>query len=64
MVGVGYYHTLSKQTQAYVMGSYTNNDDLQFYSVAGAGSQSGGVNLPGNLGSTIWGVTVGLKHSF
>jgi len=64
MVAAGYYHTLSKQTQAYVMGSYTNNDDLQFYSVAGAGSASGGVNLPTNLGSSIWGVTVGLKHSF
>ena len=64
MISAGYYHTLSKQTQAYVMASYTNNDDLNFFGVAGAGSQSGGVNMPTNLGSTIWGVTVGLKHSF
>src|SRR5262245_34297622 len=26
MASAGYYHTLSKQTQAYIMGSYTNND--------------------------------------
>jgi predicted porin len=57
MISAGYYHTLSKQTQAYVMASYTNNDDLQFYTMAGAG-------VPNNLGSTLWGVTVGLKHSF
>ena len=64
MVGVGYYHTLSKQTQAYVMGSYTHNESLQFYSVAGAGSASGGATLPTDLGANVWGVTVGLKHSF
>jgi len=58
MVGAGYYHTLSKQTQAYVMASYTNNDDLQFYSTAG------GAAVPTNLGANVWGVTVGLKHSF
>ena len=58
MVGLGYYHTLSKQTQAYIMGSYTNNDDLQFYSTAG------GTGVPTNLGASVYGVTVGLKHSF
>jgi len=58
MVSAGYYHTLSKQTQAYIMGSYTNNDDLQFYSTAG------GAAAPTNLGASVWGVTVGLKHSF
>ena len=31
MVGLGYYHTLSKQTQAYVMGTYIKNDSLQSY---------------------------------
>jgi len=64
MFSAGYYHTLSKQTQAYVMGSYTKNDDLQFYGMAGAGSSSGGASLPTNLGANIWGLTVGLKHSF
>ena len=58
MVSAGYYHTLSKQTQAYVMASYTDNSDLQFYSTAG------GAGVATNLGATVWGVTVGLKHSF
>jgi predicted porin len=58
MFGLGYYHTLSKQTQAYVMATYINNDDLQYYTTAG------GVGSPLNYGSSIWGVTVGLKHSF
>jgi predicted porin len=63
MIGLGYYHTLSKQTQAYVMGTYINNGDLQSYTIAGGGDPSG-TGLPTNLGSTQWGVTVGLKHSF
>jgi predicted porin len=58
MVSAGYYHTLSKQTQAYIMASYTDNSDLQFYSTAG------GAGVATNLGATVWGVTVGLKHSF
>jgi predicted porin len=57
-VGVGYYHTLSKQTQAYVMAQYIKNDDLNFYTVAG------GTGVPNNLGANIWAATVGLKHSF
>jgi predicted porin len=58
MVSAGYYHTLSKQTQAYIMASYTDNSDLQFYSTAG------GAAVATNLGASVWGVTVGLKHSF
>jgi len=58
MIALGYYHTLSKQTQAYIMGSWTNNGDLNFYSTAG------GAAVPINLGATVYGVTVGLKHSF
>ncbi len=57
-VGVGYYHTLSKQTQAYAMGQYINNSDLNFYTVAG------GTGVPLNLGANVWAFTVGLKHSF
>jgi predicted porin len=64
MIGLGYYHTLSKQTQAYIMGSYEHNDSLQSYLVAGGGSFSGGAGVPVNLGSKIFGLTVGLKHSF
>jgi len=58
MVGLGYYHTLSKQTQAYIMASYIKNDDLQSYGFAG------GTGVPTNLGAHVEGVTVGLKHSF
>lgn len=58
VVGLGYYHTLSKQTMAYVMGQYNHNDALNFYGVAG------GVGVPTNLGAHLYGLTVGLKHSF
>ena len=58
MVGLGYYHTLSKQTQAYVMGTYIKNKDEATYILAGAGTPSA---LPGATQSAI---TVGLKHSF
>jgi predicted porin len=57
-VGLGYYHTLSKQTMAYVMGQYIKNDDLNFYTVAG------GVGVPVNLGANVFAATVGLRHSF
>jgi hypothetical protein len=62
MVGLGYYHTLSKQTQAYIMGTYIKNDSLQSYLPAGGGDASG-TGLPVNLGVNIWGATIGLKHS-
>jgi predicted porin len=57
-IGLGYYHTLSKQTQAYIMGQWINNQNLNMYTVAG------GTGVPTNLGATIYAVTVGLKHSF
>jgi len=63
VIGLGYYHTLSKQTQAYVMATYIKNGDLQSYLPAGGGTNVGtGVGV--NLGANIWGATVGLKHSF
>ena len=58
MLGLGYYHTMSKQTQAYVMGTWNHNDSLQYYTTAG------GVGAPLSYGSNLWGFTVGLKHSF
>jgi len=58
MVGVGYYHTLSKQTQAYIMATWIGNDDLNQYNTAG------GVGAVNRLGSSIFGATIGLKHSF
>ena len=59
MVGLGYYHTMSKQTQLYVVGSYLDNDDGGFYGLAGIGNDNDFVQ-----GSTAWGIGVGLKHSF
>ncbi len=58
MVGAGYYHTMSKQTQAYVVLDYQKNQQLQYYTTAG------GVGAPLSYGSNIYGLTVGLKHSF
>lgn len=58
MVGLGYYHTLSKQTQAYVMAAYIKNDELASYGMAG------GIGTPTNLGAHVEALTVGLKHSF
>jgi len=58
MFAAGYYHTLSKQTQAYVMFDYHQNNNLQYYTTAG------GVGAPLSYGSHLWGLTVGLKHSF
>jgi predicted porin len=58
MVGVGYYHTLSKQTQTYIMATWIGNDDLNQYNTAG------GVGAVPRLGASIFGLTVGLKHSF
>lgn len=57
-IGVGYYHTLSKQTQAYIMAQYINNGDLNIYTVAG------GVGTPANFGANVTAATIGLKHSF
>jgi predicted porin len=58
MIGVGYYHTMSKQTQAYVMGTWVDNGDLASYSIAGASANNGGP------GADHLAVTIGLKHSF
>jgi predicted porin len=58
MLGLGYYHTMSKQTQAYVMGTIVRNKDLASYALAGASTNS---TAPGADHTAI---TVGLKHSF
>ena len=57
-VGLGYYHTLSKQTQAYIMATWIGNDDLNQYNLAG------GISATPALGASIFAATVGLKHSF
>jgi predicted porin len=58
MIGVGYYHTMSKQTQAYIMGSWIDNGDGQNFNLAGASVVNSGP------GADHLAVTVGLKHSF
>jgi predicted porin len=67
MVGLGYYHTMSKQTQSYIMGTWIDNDENQNYSLAGANTPNdvGGRDPQfDGLGATHWAITVGLKHSF
>ncbi len=59
MIGLGYYHNLSKQTQAYIVGSWVDNDDNANYGTAGIGN-----GAMFQLGSTVYGLGVGLKHSF
>jgi len=59
MIGVGYYHTMSKQTQLYVVGSWLDNDDAGTYSLAGIGNDNNGL-----AGSRAYGIGVGIKHTF
>jgi predicted porin len=60
MIGLGYYHNLSKQTQAYIVGTWIDNKENAVYGSAGIDNAA---NLS-NVGATVWGVGVGLKHSF
>jgi predicted porin len=59
-IGVGYYHTMSKQTQLYVVGSWLDNQDAANYGTAGISNSA----TFRNVGATIWGLGVGIKHSF
>lgn len=59
MIAASYFHTLSKQTQAYVTVNWLDNKDRGTYGVAGVGT----ANNYG-AGTTIWALGVGLKHSF
>ena len=59
-VGLGYYHTMSKQTQVYVVGSWLDNDDQANYGTAGIGNVG---QLPERRRDQ-WGLGVGIKHSF
>ena len=60
MFGLGYYHTMSKQTQIYTVFSWLGNDDLANYKTAGIGNAASGVNI----GADYTGFGVGIKHSF
>jgi predicted porin len=59
-IGLGYYHTMSKQTQLYVVGSWLNNQDAANYGTAGISNSA----TFKNVGATLYGVGVGIKHSF
>lgn len=58
MIGLGYFHNLSKQSQLYIVGTQIDNDDNTNYGI-GAGTGS-----TGGLGSDHMAVTVGMKHTF
>jgi porin-like protein len=58
MIGGGYYHNLSKQSQLYVVGTQISNDPQANYGI-GAGTGS-----TGGLGSDHMALTVGMKHTF
>jgi predicted porin len=58
MIGLGYFHNLSKQSQLYVVGTQISNDDNANYGI-GAGTGS-----TGGFGSDHMAVTVGMKHTF
>jgi hypothetical protein len=62
MIGVGYFHNLSKQSQLYVVGTQISNGDAAFYGIgAGTGSyQPAGTVAAGDQMA----VTVGMKHTF
>ena len=58
MIGLGYYHNLSKQSQLYVVGTQISNGDAANYGIGAGTGSSGGV------GSDHMAVTVGMKHTF
>jgi predicted porin len=59
LISVGYFHTMSKQTQVYLVGAFLNNDDFAQYANPDAlGSPND------NVGVATTSVTVGIKHSF
>jgi len=59
-ISVGYYHTMSKQTQLYTVFSWLGNDDLGNYRSTGISNAATGVNV----GADYTGFNVGIKHSF
>lgn len=62
LIGLGYFHNMSKQTQVYLVGAVIQNKDAASYGPAGAlGVYGGGTVAPG---ANISSFTVGVKHSF
>ena len=61
LIGVGYFHNMSKQTQVYGVAAYIKNKDFASYAPAGGlGVYNGSVSP----GQDITSFTVGIKHSF
>jgi predicted porin len=58
MIGLGYFHNMSKQSQLYVVGTQISNDNNSNYGI-GAGTGS-----TGGFGSDHMAITVGMKHTF
>jgi predicted porin len=61
LIGAGYFHNMSKQTQVYLVGAYIQNKDLASYSPAGGLGVFNGAVAPGQ---DVTSVTIGVKHSF
>jgi len=59
-IGLAYYHTLTKQSQAYIAAQWLKNNDLGNYKTAGIGS----VAVGANFGATYIGIGIGIKHTF
>jgi predicted porin len=58
--GIAYYHTLTKQSQAYIAAQWLKNNELGNYTTAGIGNGASGANF----GATYTGVGIGIKHTF
>jgi predicted porin len=61
LIGVGYFHNMSKQTQVYGVAAYIKNKDFASYAPAGGLGVYNGAVSPGQ---DITSFTVGIKHSF
>lgn len=61
LIGAGYFHNLSKQTQVYLVGARINNKDLASFAPAGGLGVFNGAIQPGQNATSF---TVGVKHSF
>lgn len=59
MIGLGYYHTMSKQTQIFVTATWVDNDDNGTYGTAGIGNDNMFI-----AGTRAYGLGLGFKHTF
>ncbi len=57
MIAAGYWHNLSKQSQLFFIGNYLKNDENATYAQAAQVGVSA-------LGSKVYGMSLGIKHTF